>query len=180
MPLRGLLVKHQKIYLYRQNSSMFPTLPKGSAEYCIFFENRTVDSKICYQKKQTFQQTCTDVGRRLTDLKFCFITFLPFLCTDVTPANFKDEGKLEDLISLSMLVHKLSANISIFFLIILVGISGFCEALDLSKVLNFFFDFPNFHFLQMKCFVLANVIFVFHNGFVNWILDPYHSSVSLN
>ena len=152
MPLRGLLVKHQKIYLYRQNSSMFPTLPKGSAEYCIFFENRTVDSKICYQKKQTFQQTCTDVGRRLTDLKFCFITFLPFLCTDVTPANFKDEGKLEDLISLSMLVHKMSANISIFFLIILVGISVFCEALVLSKVLNFFFDFLNFSFLANEMF----------------------------
>ena len=36
---------------------MFPTLPEGNVEYCIFFENRIVDLKKCCQKKQAFEQT---------------------------------------------------------------------------------------------------------------------------
>ena len=55
-----------------------------------------------------------NVGRIITGLNFSFISFLPFLCTSVTSANFKEEGKLEDLIALFMLVHKKSANISLF------------------------------------------------------------------
>ena len=51
MPFRGLLVKHQKLYLYLQTSSIFPTLPEANVEYYIIFENRIVDSKKCYRKK---------------------------------------------------------------------------------------------------------------------------------
>ena len=54
------------------------------------------------------------------------------------PTNFKEEGKLEDLIALFMLVHKKSANISI----ILVEISVFCEALVLSNLRISFSTFP--------------------------------------
>ena len=43
--LRGLLAKHEKLYLYLQTSSMFPTLPEGNAEYYILFENCIVGSK---------------------------------------------------------------------------------------------------------------------------------------
>ena len=64
-----------------------------------------------------------NVGRILTGLKFSFISFLPLLYTGVTSVDFKEEGKLEDLIALFMLVHKKSTNISIFSLIVLVGIS---------------------------------------------------------
>ena len=74
------------------------------------------------------------VGRVLTGLKFSFISFLPFLCNSATSVNFKKEGKLSDLTPLFMLVHKNFANISIFSLIVLVGISVFCEALVLSSL----------------------------------------------
>ena len=70
-----------------------------------------------------FSNIFDNVGRVLTGLKFSFISFLPFLRKGVTSANFKEEGKLVDLIALFMLVHKKSANISVFSLIILVGIS---------------------------------------------------------
>ena len=126
-----------------------------------------------------FSKNFDNVVRILTDLKFSFISFLSFLCTGVTSANFKEERKLEDLIALFMLVHKKSANISIFSLIILVGISVFCEALVLSDLKNFIFNFSNVHFLEIKSFVLAvflncknaRVIFIFQNGFENWILN---------
>ena len=85
-----------------------------------------------------FSKIFDNVGRILTGLKFSFISFLPFLCMGVTPANFKEEGKLKDLIALFMLVHKKSANISIFALIILVGMSAFREALVLSNLRIFF------------------------------------------
>ena len=45
MALRGLLAKHQKLYLYLQISSMFSTLPESNVEYYILFENRIADSK---------------------------------------------------------------------------------------------------------------------------------------
>ena len=85
-----------------------------------------------------FSKTFYNVGRILTDLKFSFISFFPFSCTGLTSANFKEEGKLKDLIALFMLVHKKSANISIFALIILVGMSAFREALVLSNLRIFF------------------------------------------
>ena len=67
------------------------------------------------------------------------MSFLPFLCTGVTSANFKEEKKFEDLIALFK-----SANISIFSLIILVGILVFCEALVLSNLRISFSTFPLF------------------------------------
>ena len=54
------------------------------------------------------------------------------------PTNFKEEGKLEDLIALFMLAHKKAANISI----ILVEISVFCEALVLPNLRISFSTFP--------------------------------------
>ena len=74
-----------------------------------------------------------NVGRILTGF-----SFPPFLCTSVTSANFKEEGKLEDLIALFILVHKKSTNISTFSLIILVRILIFCATLVLSNLKNFF------------------------------------------
>ena len=53
-----------------------------------------------------FSKIFDNVGRILTGLKFSFISFLPFLYTGVTSVNFKEEEKLEELIALSMLVHK--------------------------------------------------------------------------
>ena len=91
-----------------------------------------------------FSKIFDNVGRILTGLKFSFISFLPFLCMGVTPANFKEEGKLKDLIALFMLVHKMSANISIFALIILVGMSAFREALVLSNLRICFSTFSMF------------------------------------
>ena len=55
-----------------------------------------------------FSKIFDNVGRILTDLKFSFISFIPFLCTGETSANFKEKGKLEDLIALFMLVHNRS------------------------------------------------------------------------
>ena len=51
MPLKGLLVKHQKLHLYLPCSSMFPTLPEGNIEYFFLFENRIVESKKKLSKK---------------------------------------------------------------------------------------------------------------------------------
>ena len=150
MPQRGLLAKHQKLCFYLQASSMFPTLPEGSVEYYILSENRIVDSKKCYQKLYIwanihFSNFFIKLGR-IFDLKFFFISFLPFLCKGVTSANFKIEGKCADLIAPFMLVHKNSKNISIFFLIILVGISVFGEDLILSNLRISFSISPIFTF----------------------------------
>ena len=70
-----------------------------------------------------FSKIFDKVGRILTVLKFSLISFLPFLFKGVTSANFKEEGKLADLIAPFMLVYKISANISIFSLIIYFLIS---------------------------------------------------------
>ena len=98
-----------------------------------------------------FSKIFDNVGRIITDLKLPFIPFLPFLCTDVTSANFKREGKLENLIALFMLVHKKSAKILIFSLIILVGILIFYEALVLPN-LRIYFRFPQCSLLRNKMF----------------------------
>ena len=95
--------------------------------------------------------------------------------------NFKEEEKLADLIAQFMLAHKKSANISIFSFIILVGISVFCEALVLSNLRVFFFQLPQCSLLRNEIFVLAvflnsknaRVIFIFQNGFENWILNVF-------
>ena len=70
-----------------------------------------------------FSKIFDKVGRILTVLKFSLISFLPFLFKGVTSANFKEEGKLANLIAPFMLVYKISANISIFSLIIYFLIS---------------------------------------------------------
>ena len=99
----------------------------------------------------------------------------------VTSANLKEEGKLEELIVLFMLAHKKFANISIFSLIILVGISVFCEALVLSN-LRIIFRLHQSSLLQNEMFFVlavflncknARVIFIFQNGFENWILNVF-------
>ena len=58
-----------------------------------------------------FSKVFDNVGRILTGLKFSLISFLPFLLTGVTSANFKKEGKVEVLIALFMPVYKKSTNI---------------------------------------------------------------------
>ena len=98
-----------------------------------------------------FSKTFDNVGRILTGLKFSFIAFLAFLCTGVMSDNSKEERKLDYLIALLMLVHKKSTNISIFSLLIIVGISVFCEVLVLSK-LRIFFRLP-------QCSLLRNEMF---------------------
>ena len=95
---------------------------------------KNVIEKSRHLSKHAFLKNFDNVGRILTALKFSFISFLPFLCTGVTSANFKEEGQLEDLIALFMPVPKKSENISLFSLIILMEISGFCEALALSSL----------------------------------------------
>ena len=131
--------------------------------------------------KLNFSKIFDNVDRILTGLKFHILSYPFFLFYAwVTSANFKEEGKLEDLIALFMLVHKKSTNISIFSLIILVRILILCEALVLSNLKNFF-DFPNVHFLEMKGFALAvflnyknaRVIFIFQTVFENWILNVF-------
>ena len=64
--------------------------------------------------KHFFSEIFDNVGRILNGLKFSFKSFLPFLCKGVTSADFKEEGKLADLIALFMLIHKKSTNINIF------------------------------------------------------------------
>ena len=49
--LKGLLVKHHKLYLYLHTSSTFPTLLDGNIEYYILFENRIFDTKKSCRKK---------------------------------------------------------------------------------------------------------------------------------
>ena len=107
------------------------------------------------------------------------MSLLPFLCTGVTSANFKEEEKFEDLVALFK-----SANISIFPLTILVGISFFYEALDLpnlrisfstsplftSSRWNVLFLLGFFFFFFLNC-KNARVIFIFQNGFESWILN---------
>ena len=92
---------------------------------------KNVIEKSGHLSKHAFLKNFDNVSRILTALKFSFISFLPFLCTGVTSAKFKEEGKLEDLIALFILVHEKSANISIFSSVILVGISVFWEAVVL-------------------------------------------------
>ena len=102
MSLRGLLLKYQKLWV------LYPF----RKPHCWF--EKMLSKKVDNLANLRFSKTFDNVGRILTGLKFSFISFLPFLCMVVTSGNFKEEGKLEDLIALFMLVHKKSANISIF------------------------------------------------------------------
>ena len=83
----------------------------------------------------TFENT----GRILTGLPFSFKSFLPFLCKGVTFAIFKQDGNEDDLKELLMFVHKKSAKMSKFSLIILIGMSECWEALFLSNLSMSFF-----------------------------------------
>ena len=51
MTLKGLQVKHQKLYLYLQISSPFPALLDDIIECYIVFENHIVDLKKKLSKK---------------------------------------------------------------------------------------------------------------------------------
>ena len=101
-----------------------------------------------------FSKFFDNIGRILIGLKFSFISFRPFLCTGVTSANFKEERKPKDLIALFVLVHKNSANTSVFSLIILVGILIFCEALVLSNLRISFPTSPMFTFSKWNVLLL--------------------------
>ena len=98
-----------------------------------------------------FSKIFDKVARILTGLKLSFISFPLFLCKGVMSTSFKEKEKLRDLIAPFMLVHKNSANISVFSLIILVGISVFCEAFVLSD-LRISFRFPQLSVLRNKRF----------------------------
>ena len=103
-----------------------------------------------------FSKIFDNVSRILTSLKFSFIYFLSFLCTGVTSVNFKDKRKLKHLIALYILLHKKSANILIFPLIILVRLSVFCEALVLSNLRTSFSTSPKFTSSKWNVFSLLH------------------------
>lgn len=115
---------------------MFSALPEDNVEYISFsktalFIRNNVTKKVDIWEKIHFSKVIDKVGRILTSLKFCFISFLAFLCKAVTSINFKEEGKLSDLIAPFMLVHKSSAN---YFINNSRGISVFYKALVLSNL----------------------------------------------
>ena len=58
-----------------------------------------------------------------------FKLLLHFLCNGVTSACFKDDGKLEDFMELLIISQMKFENISEFFLIVLVGMSEYWDAL---------------------------------------------------
>ena len=76
--------------------------------HCLF--ETMLPKKKAFEEKFIFWKVIDKVGRILTSPKFCFISFLAFLCKAVTSINFKEEGKLADLIAPFMLVNKSSAN----------------------------------------------------------------------
>ena len=49
---------------------------------------------VLYHFQKNFSKVVDKVGRILIALKFTFISFLPFLCTNVTATYFKQEGNL--------------------------------------------------------------------------------------
>ena len=73
--------------------------------------------------------TFDKIGSILTGLQFSFKLLLHFLCNGVTSACFKHDGKIEDFMELLILSQMKFENISEFSLIILVGISEYCDAL---------------------------------------------------
>ena len=83
--------------------------------------------------------TFENIGRILSGRKFSFKSFLPFLCIGVTSAIFKQDRNEDDLKELLMFVHKKSANMSMCFLIILIGMSECWETLFLSSLNMSFF-----------------------------------------
>ena len=125
---------------------------------------RMLSKKVDIWTNIHFSKTFNNVGRILTGLKFSFISFLRFLCMGVTSANSKDEGKLEDLIALFVLVHKKSANISILSLTILVGISVFCQCEVLSNLRISFSTSPMFTSSKW------NVLFLLY-FWIAWMLE---------
>ena len=87
-----------------------------------------------------------------------FESFLPFLCKEVTSAIFKQHENEDDLKELLIFVHKKSAKMSKFSLIILIGMSECREALFLSNLSMSFFmssaltsEKRNVSFSQLFC-----------------------------
>ena len=75
--------------------------------------------------------TFENIERILTGLQFSFKSLLPFLRKGVTSAIFKQDGNEDDLEELLMFIHKKSANMYEFSLIILMRMSECWEALFL-------------------------------------------------
>ena len=101
--------------------------------------------KVCYKMINIIRKHASGMAIHIW---FSFISFLPFLYKGVRSASFKKERKLTDLIAMFMLVHKNSANISLFSLIILAAISAFCEGLVLSNLRIFFSTSSIFTYLK--------------------------------
>ena len=125
---------------------MFSALPEDNVEYISFsktalFIRNNVTEKVDIWENIHFSKVIDKVGRILTSLKFCFISFLAFLCKAVTSINFKEEGKLSDLIAPFMLVHKSSAN---YFINNSSRNIGFLQSFSFIQLKNFSFDFSNF------------------------------------
>ena len=162
MPLEGLLVNHRNITFIYRPLPFFNITRRKCWVLCPFrklycwFEKMLV-KRVDIWANINFSKVFGNVGRRLTRLKFSFISFLQFLCTCVTLANFQEERKHEDLIALLMLIHKKSTYIWIFSLIILVGILFFWEALVLSNLRISFLTSPIF--TSSKCNVFFLCIF---------------------
>ena len=74
-----------------------------------------------------------NTGRILTDL------VLPFLCKGITSAIFEQDGNEDDLKELLIFVHKKSAKMPKFSLIILIEMSEYWKALFLSNLSMSFF-----------------------------------------
>ena len=83
--------------------------------------------------------TSENIGKILTGLQLSFKSFLPFLCKRVTSVIFKQSGNKDDLKELLMMVHKKSAKMTKFSLIILMEMSERYEALFLSNLSMSFF-----------------------------------------
>ena len=86
------------------------------------------------------------------------VVFLPFLCKGITSVIFKQDGNKDDLKELLMFVHKKSAKMSKFTLIILIRMYECWEALFLSNLSMSFFmssiltsEKRNVSFLQLLC-----------------------------
>ena len=101
MPFRGLLVKRQKLLPLSTNPCHVSNITRRQCwvlhsfrkPHCWFEKMLSKRVDICVNKD--FSKNFDNIGRILTGLKFSFIPFLLFLCTGVTSANFKEEGKLE-------------------------------------------------------------------------------------
>ena len=72
-------------------------------------------------------------AKLLPGLQFCFAYFLPFLCNGIISSNLRQDRNKEYLMGLLILVHRESAKMWTYSLIIFVVISETWESFLVSK-----------------------------------------------